>query len=592
MCGIGGIFSNTYSIVQKQDFANRMASSMQHRGPDASSIFVDEKIALAATRLSIVDRNYKGPLIWNENETAVIVHNGEIYNYLDLRKELENKHIFRTKTDTEVIIHLIDEYGINGVNKLNGDYSFALWNTYKNVGYLVRDRMGVKPLYYAWIKDTLVFASEIKAILICFPELAEVDSLAVYDYFTFRYVPGPRTIFKDVMKLEPGAWLRFDEKGTSTKRYWEVQFPRQKSTFSEDIAIETGRDLLTKAVVDRLPGEVNYGILLSGGVDSSLITAIASEYAYQKPSTFSIIYDESQYGEYSEHEYSRKIAKEFDTYHSELLVTPETFRESICRAIYHMEEPVADPPAVLLGLICKEAHQSVNVLLSGEGADELYGGYYVYSDLLKTKEVYTGMGRLLTDPDKNALLSDEFLRSIEQISIKPNRMILKNNPKPIIQDRLQEMLYKDLNYWLPDDLLLKADKMGMMSSVEIRVPYLDFEFIEFSCSIPSKFKIQGDINKYLLRKIAETYLPPEITQQAKRGFPLPLGTWLKGPLSTWVTELILFQLSKRGYFNPLNLESLLKNYMEGTKSRFLDHVIWSMITLELFLQGVQDPFQK
>jgi len=445
MCGIGGVFSDEISFDEKREIAKTMAISMHHRGPDASSVYIDENLVLAATRLAIVDTHCEDAMIWNENKSSVIAFNGEIYNYSELRKELLKKYKFQTKTDTEVVLHLIEEYGTNGVHYLNGDFTFFFWDTDRLEGILARDGIGVKPLYYASIGKTLVFASEIKPLLICFPELDQIDNNAVYDYLTFRYVPGPRTVFKNIRKLEPGSYIAINKMGYKIEKHWEIKSTDSNSNLLEEKnIIELGRNILKQSVIDRMPNEVNYGILLSGGLDSSLITAIVSNNVQQSLNTFSVIYDVNNYKDISEHEYSRRVANIFKTNHTELLVTAEMFQQASLDAIYFMEEPVADPPATLLSLICEVSHQSVKVLLSGEGADELHAGYYVYLDMLKNREIYTGMGRLLTEEDKLSLLSEDFRYSIERQVLDYYISQPLEGSNPDVSRRLNDMLITDM----------------------------------------------------------------------------------------------------------------------------------------------------
>ncbi|QBD77046.1 asparagine synthase (glutamine-hydrolyzing) [Ktedonosporobacter rubrisoli] len=584
MCGIVGICSQKLSPEEKKRLVSRMAASMVHRGPDGTSVYADGDIGLAVSRLAIVDRNYEEQIFWNENKTLGIVFNGEIFNYSDIRRQLSKHHHFASRTDTEVALHAFEEYGIPAFDKFSGDYAFALWDRTKRQGMLVRDRIGVKPLYYAKVEQGFVFASEIKALLLCFPELAHLDEQSLYDYLSYRFVPGEKTIFRAIYRLRPGTWLTFAQHGcTVSQRYWK--FSRSNlSPKDEAELLNMGRELIVQAVHTRIPKEVDYGVLLSGGLDSSLISALVAQSQQRPLHTFSIVFlGDKRFEAHSEHPYSRLVAKALGTLHAEVPVTPEQFRDACPRTIMHIEEPLGDPPTALLGILCAFAHNSATVLLSGEGADELCAGYPVYARGRSGKQNYTGMGHLLTDAEKCSLLSAEFLTALQRKD--SSTLTLPQAEEVQSWDLLHQMLSIDCQNWLVDDLLLKADKMSMMSSTEIRVPYLDHRFVEFAFSLPSSLKIRGSESKYILRKIAEPYLPASIIQQQKRGFPLPLGAWLKGPLRAWAKELLLSGLLKRGYFHVPSFQKLVDTYFKDDADEYLpNHIIWSMLVLELFHQ--------
>jgi len=586
MCGIGGICSSKMSQDSKRDLVYKMGLSMTHRGPDNMELFVDENIGIVNTRLSIVDRGYSNALMWNEKRDLVVTFNGEIYNYKNLYESLSTHHEFITNTDTEVLANLLSDYGPRGIDYLLGDFAFATWSTTHKNGILARDRAGVKPLYYAFFDGVFVFASEIRAILSCFPSLREIDELSLYDFLTYRYVPGPQTIFRDIKKLPPGSWLSFTltEKPIIYK-YWD--YSRDDNTVSdgEGEIINKGRDWIKKIVLDRVPSEVNFGTLLSGGLDSSLITAILARNNDFPIRTFSVVYPEDKEGINSEHTQSRLIAEMYKTKHTELSVNAEMFRNACLDTILSLEEPIADPPAVLLNLICRVAKDDVTVMFSGEGADELMGGYYVYPEILNRHEEnsYSGMGRLFDPAQKIKLLSKDFLNSIrEKDGFKANRIQVGHDKS---WDALHHMLYVDCKYWLVDDLLTKADKMGMKSSIEIRVPYLDHRFIDFAYSIPSNYKIRGNKRKYILSKIAESYLPDSILLQPKRGFSLPLGLWLKGELRPWLEEEVMPSLLRRDFLNRKTMKKFFRDYFSGAESRLNDHIIWAFVVLELHQQA-------
>lgn len=591
MCGICGIYSDKLSVEEKTDLITRMIQTMGHRGPDGFSIFVENEIAIANARLAIVDISCDKQIFWNEDSTIAVTFNGEIYNHKELREYLQKNHTFSSNTDSEVIVHLYEEFGPRAISRLKGDFAFAIWDALNKKVFLVRDRVGVKPLYYGEFDKGVVFASEIRAIKKIAPNLAELDYDSIYHYLTYRFVPGPKTAFKRINKLSPGYVLSMSEnERISVQKYWDFPLHVSSEDTDESSLVKRGISLLESAVLDRIPAEVEYGILLSGGLDSSLITAIAAKNSPKPIRTYSIVFLDSKVDtDSSEHINSRLVSNIYTTIHTELSVSAEAYSSFCLKTVRFLEEPVADPSSVLLGLISEAASSTVKVLLSGEGADELFGGYFIYPELIKDPDSYTGMGRLLVDDQKNLLLSPEYKAILGNAA---SMTLIKSRTSDVhYSDPLSKMLYIDCKYWLVDDLLLKADKMGMMNSVEIRVPYLDDRFINFAYSLPSTLKIKFEggncYRKYLLRKIADMYLPVRVVQQPKRGFPLPLGTWLRGELKEWALET-LKSLLNRKYFDRAKFNQYTNEYFHRDTSSFKDHVIWSFIVLELFHQELID----
>jgi asparagine synthase (glutamine-hydrolysing) len=583
MCGIAGVYSTSLSRSAKAGIAEDMAEALLHRGPDGLETYVDDLVGIAMTRLAIVDRDAEQVLIWNEAADTVIAFNGEIYNYRSLRERLP-AHQFRTATDSEVVLHLFEEQGAKSLSVMRGDYAFVIWDRDGQQGVLARDRLGVKPLYFAEVPGGLAFASEVGALTGCFPNLLELDPLAVYDYLYHRFVPGPQTVFRKIRKLPPGGTLSF---GREPRPEDSCPAPQVEHQWVDTDLLAAGRHLLTNAVAVRMPQEVPFGILLSGGLDSTLLTAIASSLSEEPVRTFSVVFTKDDADlDSSEHEESRATVECFGTLHRELAVGAADFCGGIEKTISHLGEPLADPPAVLLGLLCEAAAQDVRVLLSGEGADELFAGYSIYRQMLASGGRYEGMGRLMPKDQQEAILSANMKAAISDHRTAP-AVLAEELAGQGRADALHQMLAVDRRFWLPDDLLTKADRMGMMSSVEVRVPYLDNELVSFAEAIPSELMLARGQGKAFLRALGRAYLPPLFVARPKRGFPLPLGVWLRGPLSRWVND-VFEGLANREYFESEAVRRLYMNYVGGGASVWQDHIVWALLVLELFLRNVDE----
>ncbi|NKQ39110.1 MAG: asparagine synthase (glutamine-hydrolyzing) [Methanosarcinales archaeon] len=545
MCGIAGI----YGASEKQ-LVKRMCDKITHRGPDEAGYYVDNNISMGMRRLSIIDLGTGSQPIFNGDGSIVVVFNGEIYNFKELRKELEQKgYHFSTHSDTEVIVHSYEEYGYDCLKKFNGMFAIALWDTNKNELFLARDRMGIKPLYYTIIDKIVVFASEIKSILEYNDIKRELDEQALANYFNLRYVPAPLTIFKGIQKLEPSNYMVVNKNGIKKKKYWTLEYKpihKNETYFKENVL-----NLLKESVERRLIADVPVGVFLSGGVDSSTITAIASDFSSEPIKTFSVGFYGAKYDETS---YARNVAEHFETDHTEEWVDIDNVN-LLPKLIYHMDEPLADPAILPTYLISKVARKRVKVILSGEGGDEAFAGYKRYSSELKIYNTLKyfpnllkklafrlgdGIGEcalkkyLLYLGSRTTQENSYFYRLKLRDSGHLNAKILRiennwNDTRSLFhsnKDYLNCMLKFDIDYWLPDDLLMKVDKMTMANSLEARVPFLDHNLLQLAYNAPSTIKL----NKHLLKMSVCDILPKDVMQRKKHGFDVPIKEWFKSDM--------------------------------------------------------------
>ena len=540
MCGIAGVYGASDKAILK-----KMCDVIEHRGPDDSGYYVDENVSLGMRRLSIIDLAGGHQPIFNEDGNIVLVFNGEIYNFRELRYELEEKgHVFSTNSDTEVIAHAYEEYGHACLNKFNGMFAIALWDSVKKELFLARDRLGIKPLYYSMIEGKLIFGSEIKSI-IEYGFKPDVNEEALSNYFTLRYVPAPLTMFSGIFKLKPGHYIRIGPDGFKTDGYWNLDF----ITFDGSEAYFKQRILssLRESVKKRLISDVPIGSFLSGGLDSSVITALASEMATDQLKTFSVGFYGSKYDETP---YSREISEHLGTDHIEEWVDIEN-TSILPKLIYHLDEPLADPAVLPTYLIAEAARKKVKVVLSGEGGDEAFAGYNHYQsemnvynlakhlpDLFKNMSFriggLVGRGKIqkyaLYAGSRKGQKDSYYYRLKLRDNGHLNPYILNtdndDNLVNIFYDSdnyLKSMLKFDINYWLPDDLLMKVDKMTMANSLEARVPFLDYKLLELTSTIPSNMTI----GKRFLKECACDILPREIIMRKKHGFDVPIQEWFK-----------------------------------------------------------------
>lgn len=613
MCGICGIFNFASQAPVDAGRLKRGTDAMVHRGPDDEGFYVDRELGLGNRRLSIIDLPGGHQPLGNEDGSLWITFNGEIYNYRDLRSELSSRgHQFRTASDTEVILHLYEERGVECLNDLRGMFAFALWDARRRRLFLARDRLGIKPLFYRLSPEGLLFASELKAIRRLAADGFEIDRQAVYDFFAFRYVPAPGTLYRGVLKLLPGHYLLADSQGVRTAPYWDLPEGVESSESFARLAGET-LERLRESVRLRLISDVPLGVFLSGGTDSSAVTALMAEAGARPLRTFSVGFEEPGY---SELPYARLVARRYATEHHELVVHAQDIQEDLPRLIALREEPLAEPTDVALYRVARLAAESVKVVLAGEGGDELFAGYPKYAaDKLSSivsllpKRLVRRLAQSLPYSQRRARLAleslsirEEAARSVawfasfslaeqqalfsrdflSQIDVgHPAKIFAECLRRSHARSRLKRLLYADLKTWLPDNLLLRGDHMTMAASIEERVPLLDHKLVEIAARIPDRLLVRGFETKAFFRKAFRAYLPPEAVGRPKVGFVVPVGPWFRSSLKSMAGDLLLSPQSRaRDYFNFENVERFVKEHFSGVRDR--QKQLWALVNFELW----------
>jgi len=636
MCGILGIKSNTSGV---KDRLSIMRDTMPYRGPDSNGFWFDddERIGLAHLRLSILDPTPAGHQPREESEhNCVISYNGEVYNYLEIRTALESQgYTFETGSDTEVVLKAYIEYGVDCLKHFNGMFAIAIWDGNKKELFLARDRLGIKPLYYLQNDNEFIFASETKAILKGLDKKPALNIQLIDSYMSFGYIPGENTLHQGIKRLMPGHYAVLksdgrDEYKFTTTQYWDLKFDnstRQGSNQDKgcDYYVDESKKLLESAIDLRLRSDVPLGIFLSGGIDSSAVVGLLSERVTEPLKTFSIGYDFGK--DFDETPYAQIIADKFKTDHHEIKITPAQFKEFIPEYISLMDEPVTEAAAISLFFVSKLAKKKVTVALSGEGSDEIFAGYDLYQYMnvldkyrsvvgqtgcnffagisnkvlgkshkvskyltmatLPIEQRYKGMS---TYPDhhKESLYKPEFKAEIEKETQVSSRHYTKNLfEKTKNGDALSKMLYFDTKTWLVDDLLIKADRMSMAASLELRVPFLDYRLVEFAATIPSKHKIKKGEGKYPLKKMMEGILPNDIIYRKKMGFPTPLKLMFQNELRGYAENLLLSEDTKlHQFFKKARIQQLIE---EHNNDKFDHHkTLWQLVVLEEWLRNNTD----
>ncbi|BDD87613.1 asparagine synthase (glutamine-hydrolyzing) [Desulfofustis limnaeus] len=608
MCGITGIYyKNRERAVDGADISI-MRDTMVHRGPDDAGIYLSGNVGLGHRRLSIVGLSSGHQPMSNEAGTVWIVFNGEIYNYPELKITMESKgYRFRTQSDTEVIIHLFEEYGENCVHHLNGMFAFAIWDKNNRRLFLARDRLGIKPFYYAEVNGALIFGSEIKAVLAYPGFQTDCDRDSVFEYFLFRAVSGKRTMFEGVRSLLPGHCLLVTEEKTVAKQYWE-HCSRQPLVFTFNEAVERLEELLVDAVRLRLMSEVPLGTFCSGGIDSSLVTAIAAKAIGHPINTFSVGFYES---DFDEGYFARLVSSEYGTNHHELKLTNKEYAQLLPDLIYLNDEPLNFQNSIHIFAISQLAKKHVTVVLTGEGADELFFGYPRYkipqlvSNLKRFKLIagfiLKNVGTILNDHRIEKLLY--FLDKDLSDIIKCNAAV--NKEELIDQIMIPGIFKKDLSYRnelfesifenievleclsLQDQLtylvsiLNRQDKMSMGASVEARVPFLDYRIVEFANLLPGSLRMKGHTSKLLVKEVAKKYLPMEVVNRKKSGFGVPLKTWLqsKGGMAELIEDT-MFDSDGQDYFDRNYLLKIYREHRSGKKD--YSEMIWTVVNFILW----------
>jgi asparagine synthase (glutamine-hydrolysing) len=629
MCGIAGLL-DLQGRKAERTLLERMNARLIHRGPDEEGYYINCSAALAQRRLRIIDLcTGKQPLA-NEDESVWVTFNGEIYNYRELRRDLERTgHRFATQSDTEVIVHAYEQFGKECVKHFRGMFAFGLWDLRQKTLLLARDRVGKKPLYYTVADGQFVFASELQA-LIQHPGIRrEPDPVAIDQFLTYGYIPAPRTIYRNVFKLPPASLLtvRLNEGGASaydlgTERYWQLEYA-PKQSLSETEAVEATLEKLTEAVRLRLVADVPLGALLSGGIDSSLVVAIMSRLSSQPVRTFSIGFDEREFDELP---YARMVAERYGTDHHEMIVRPDAL-EVLPQLVRHYGEPYADSSAIPSYYVARMTRQHVTVALNGDGGDECFGGYerYLGNNLAS---VYRRVPRLLRrgliEPlsrcipeglprrhllrkakrfvrDASLPQADCYAKWVTFVRPEQKRELYTPQFKQQLGDNdgerwlleeaeavrksgldgLDTVLALDVRSYLPFDLLVKMDIATMANSLEARSPFLDHELMEFAARLPSHYKVRGRVLKYLLKEVGRELLPPPIMQRRKMGFGVPVGAWIQGQLRPLLDDLLLSERSaRRGYFQVEYVRQLAASHAEGKQENTSQ--LWALLCLELW----------
>ena len=586
MCGICGF---TGEVLDRDEVIKRMTDVITHRGPDSSGVFAGDGVTMGFRRLSIIDVGNTGDQpIYNEDRTLVLTFNGEIYNYQDLRKELlEKGHKFYTNTDSEVLVHGFEEWKEGLLNRLRGMFGFAIWNTVDNSLFLARDYFGIKPLHYTQVGDSFVYGSEIKSILE-FPGFQKkFNRHALDNYISFEYAPPPETFFENVFCLMPAHYLWYKDGKVTTTRYWEPKFDADES-MTEEQAVDAIEKVFEESVAAHKISDVEVGCFLSSGVDSSYVSTY-----FKGQKTFTVGFD---YGEkYNEIDWAKGLSKEVGLEHHYKVISTEEYWDSIRKVQYHMDQPLADASCIALYFVSKIASEYVKVVLSGEGADELFGGYNIYhepDDLagykklpLFLRKAFAAIAKALPFRfrGKSFLIrgaqpiEESFSGNCSMFTMEEKRKLLREGmpctrPQELTRpfyDRVQgkddvtKMQYLDINVWLAGDILLKADRMSMANSLELRVPFLDKEVFKVASRLPRRLRVNSENTKYAMRKAAMRHLPPATAQKKKLGFPVPTRVWLREQKYYDIVKAAFTGETAKQFFHTDALVKLLDEHFQG-----------------------------
>jgi len=599
MCGISGIVTSNGNEPKNSEL-KKMSDIQTHRGPDGEGIWREGSAGFSHRRLSVIDIEGGSQPMLSEDGRYLLVYNGELYNYRELKKNELSNYSYKTSSDTEVILAAWCKWGEDSLEKLNGIFSFAIWDREQKVLALVRDRYGVKPLYYAVSGRRIIFSSELKAILEVAPELRKVDLKNLNELLTYRYSPSPSTLFRGIKKVRPGHLICFADGDCHERRYFGVG--KVDGNFTHDELLKKGEELLHSSIKRQLVSDVPIGVLLSGGVDSSLLATIATKEYGSSLTAFTAGFKDG--GRVDETDFAKKTAKRLGIKHEVVRLDPKDFMKTLESAVWHTEEPIATTSLLPLFLLCKKIGESHKVVLSGQGVDELFGGYrrhlaeqisqkirplFSFAPLKTVASMFIGKSKaeraFYSLGEKNETL--RFLKIFSLFNDDMRREILKSPPNNSLTksidyykndlhglDNLNRLLHIEMRTSLPDDLLLYTDKVSMASSVEVRLPFLDREFVSFAESLPSKMKINCFKQKVLFKKLAEKELPKEVIQRAKLGFETPTDEWFRKEMQNDLRDFICSSNSITAeFFNKKPIEEMmdahLNNKQDFSKELFL-----------------------
>jgi asparagine synthase (glutamine-hydrolysing) len=609
MCGIVGFCESGPDAMVDQELLRRATDCLRHRGPDGEGFLVRGNVGFGHRRLSIIDLQGGGQPIFNEDCSIAVVFNGEIYNYQELQQELELRgHRFASRSDTEVIVHAYEEHGPACVDLFTGMFCFAIWDGRDRSVLVARDRLGKKPLFYRHHEGRLSFASELKALLVDPSVVREVDLQALDDYLAYSYVPSDSSILRGIRKLPPGHWMRWREGELEVKQYWDVDF-RPGPAASEGEWVERMEAELRRAVRLRLRADVPLGVFLSGGLDSSAITALACQELGRPVKTFSIGF---KHLDFDELKFARLVADRYRTDHHELVVEDRDV-SIIGDLAYHLDEPFADPSALPTFMICREARKHVTVVLSGDGGDEVFAGYSRYAEARRYSRVdwIPSALRAAAGRASTALMpaplwgrglltrlslsgAARYSAQMSEFNLEERRALLAGHGAALVPgdarlyepyfrgnglDLMSRLQHIDQKTYLPDDVLVKVDRMSMQASLEVRAPLLDHRVVEVANSAPIDLKFRDGAGKYLLRKLLQPHVPEAVITRRKMGFGLPIRYWFRGPIKDYASELLLEPGARSARFLARQaVERILRDHGRGMRD--FSRKIWALLMFE------------
>ncbi|TSC96017.1 MAG: asparagine synthase [Parcubacteria group bacterium Athens1014_10] len=618
MCGITGFVG-----YGNEEILKKMTATLEHRGPDDAGFYFNGEMGLGHRRLSIIDLATGHQPVFNEDKTVAVIFNGEIYNFLDLKKELEKRHQFKTKSDTEVIIHLYEEKGESFLADLNGMFALALWDEKKKKLILGRDRMGQKPLYYSLLNQTLIFGSELKAILSHPLAKREIDFSSLAKYLTFEYIPSPKSIFKNINKLKAGEYLVYQSSKLEIKSYWDINFKFQIPNSKFQNCLQELDKKLEEAVKIRLMSDVPLGIFLSGGIDSSAIAYYAQKNSSQKIKTFSIGFEEKSF---DESKYARQIAEFLNTEHYEKIFNSKDVLDLVPKVMDFLDEPLADTSILPTYLLSKFTREKVKVALGGDGGDELFMGYQTFQ-AHKINQVYQKFPRFFKKIAEKLIYNlplsldnisfdfqlKKFLsgadfpiqrRDIIWLgSFLPAQLSELFKPEILARANLEnqfeeadnyyqkikghnfynQIIYLYQKFYLQDDILTKVDRASMANGLEARAPFLDYHLVEFINSIKWQYKLKGFEMKYIFKKLMENKLPKNIINRPKKGFGIPMAKWINNELKEFTLNLLSKEkIDREGFFNYSFIVQILKEHFSRKKDN--RKLIWTLLVFEMWLE--------